>query len=47
MCPPMVGITNTPKMGENRMMFSLGRHTGLPLQPNANVMRKRILRRCC
>ena len=43
MCPPVVGITNSPKMGETRTMFPPGGHTGPPLRSNTNVVRKQVL----
>ena len=36
-CPPMVGITNSPKMGENRMMFPPGGHMGPPLRQMSSM----------
>jgi len=43
MCPPVVGITNLPKMGETCTMFPPGGHTGPPLRSNTNVVRKQVL----
>ena len=43
MCPPVVGIANSPKMGENRTTSLLGGHAGPPLRSNTNVVRKQVL----
>ena len=32
MCPPVVGITNSPKPGKKRIIFPPGGHAGPPLR---------------
>ena len=46
MCPPVVGITNLPKMGETCTMFPPGGHTGPPLRSNTKVVYKQAFLRC-
>ena len=37
MCPPVVGITNSPNVGGRRMVFLPGGHTGPPLRQVARM----------
>ena len=37
MCPPVVDIANSPKMGGKRMMFLPGGHMGPPLRRTGSI----------
>ncbi len=45
-CPPVVGISNSPKMRGNHTMFPPGGHMGPPLQSNTKVVYKQAFLRC-